>query len=229
MKLTLVAKDEAGQEGRSETIEFTLPQRPFTKPLAKALVEQRRKLVLDPDDRKRVQTALDALLIAPDLYTPQWGVFMGLRAGHATGCAGRRTDQDLREVADWLWTMALQIEDGDLSDAERELRAAQDRLREAMDRGATDEEIRRLTDELRQAMDKFLREFAERMQQNQQTQDQPEPAPARPDDLAGRPQPHAPADGGRHAPRRHGRGRSACSTSCAASWKTCRWRSPTTA
>ena len=65
----------------ASTIDFTLPQRPFTKPLAKALVEQRRKLVLDPDDRKRVQVALDALLIEPDRFTPQWGVFMGLRLG----------------------------------------------------------------------------------------------------------------------------------------------------
>jgi len=171
VKLTLVARDEAGQEGRSETINFVLPQRPFTKPLARALVEQRRNLILDPDNRKRVQTALDSLLIAPDRFTPQWGVFMGLRTG-AQRLRTARTDQDLIEVADWLWAMALQIEDGDLSDAERELRAAQDRLREALDRGADDQEIKRLTEELRQAMDKFLREFAERMRQNNQQAEQ---------------------------------------------------------
>jgi uncharacterized protein (TIGR02302 family) len=171
VKVKLTAKDEAGQEGMSETIEFTLPQRPFTNPLAKALVEQRRNLVLDPDDRKRTQTALDALLIAPEAYTPQWGIFMGLRTG-ADRLRRAKSDGDLTEVAEWLWTMALQIEDGNLSDAERELRAAQDRLKEAMDRGATDEEIKRLTDELRTAMDKFLREFAQRMQQNQQSQNQ---------------------------------------------------------
>ncbi|NBJ11692.1 TIGR02302 family protein [Microvirga arsenatis] len=165
--IRLKARDEAGQEATSEALSFTLPQRPFTNPLAKALVEQRRNLVLAPDDRKRVQVALDALLIAPEDYTPQWGVFMGLRAG-AERLRVARTDQDLLEVAEWLWTMALQIEDGGLSDAERELRAAQERLREAMDRGAPNEEIRRLTEELRQAMDKFLREFAQRMQQNQQ-------------------------------------------------------------
>jgi len=165
--IRLKARDEAGQEATSEALSFTLPQRPFTNPLAKALVEQRRNLVLAPDDRKRVQVALDALLIAPEDYTPQWGVFMGLRAG-AERLRVARTDQDLLEVAEWLWTMALQIEDGGLSDAERELRAAQERLREAMDRGAANEEIRRLTEELRQAMDKFLREFAQRMQQNQQ-------------------------------------------------------------
>ena len=167
VKLTLLAKDEAGQEGRSDTIDFTLPQRPFTKPLAKALVEQRRRLVLDPDDRRRVQVALDALLIEPNRFTPQWGVFMGLRLG-AERLRRAKSDQDLTEVADWLWAMALQIEDGDLSDAERELRAAQERLREAMDRNAPSEEMKRLTEELRQAMDKFLQEFAERMQRQQQ-------------------------------------------------------------
>jgi uncharacterized protein (TIGR02302 family) len=171
--IKLRVKDEAGQEGLSEAVAFTLPQRPFTNPLAKALVEQRRNLVLAPDDRKRIQTALDALLIAPEEFTPQWGVFMGLRMG-SDQLRRAKTDQDLLDVAEWLWAMALQIEDGNLSDAERELRAAQDRLKEAMERGATNEEIKRLTDELRQAMDKFLREFAQRMQQNQQNQDQAE-------------------------------------------------------
>lgn len=170
--LTLLARDEAGQEGRSEPLPFTLPQRPFTKPLARALVEQRRNLVLDPDDRRQVQLALDALLIAPERYTPQWGVFLGLRLA-AQRLRAARTDEALLEVADWLWTMAQQIEDGDLSEAERDLRAAQERLREALERNAGEDEIRRLTQELRQAMDRFLREFAERMQRDPQSGEQP--------------------------------------------------------
>jgi uncharacterized protein (TIGR02302 family) len=166
VKLTLVARDEAEQEGRSRTIDFTLPQRPFTQPLARALVEQRRDLILDPDRHSRIQLALDSLLIAPERFTPEWGVFLGLRTA-AERLRRARSDADLIDLADWLWTMALQIEEGDLSDAERQLRAAQDRLREAVERGADNEEIRRLTDELKQAMDKFLREFAQRMQKNQ--------------------------------------------------------------
>ena len=38
--------------------------------------------------------------------------------------------------------MALQIEDGDASQAQRDLRAAEQKLREALQRGASDEEIR---------------------------------------------------------------------------------------
>ena len=142
----------------------------------------------------------------------------GLRLG-AERLRTAKGDPDLVAVADWLWAMALQIEDGDLSEAERELRAAQDRLREAMDCNAPNEEIKRLTDELRQAMDKFLREFAERMQrqQNQQAENQQRQA------LTGRYRrtisTGCPADGRSHAPRRHG-GSAETSTSCATSWKT---------
>src|SRR5215207_9882366 len=67
--------------------------------------EQRRKLVLDPDDRRRVLTAIDALLIEPEVYTKEWGVFMGLRAVSARLRAAR-TDPELIEVADFLSAMA---------------------------------------------------------------------------------------------------------------------------
>ena len=170
VQLQLETRDEAGQLGFSEVVDFTLPQRPFTQPLARALVEQRRNLVLDPDRADRVQVALDALLIEPAVYTPQWGVFLGLRSA-ATRLRNATTDEQLIEVADWLWAMALQIEDGDLSDAERALRAAQERLQEAMDRNAPEEELRQLMDELRAAMDEFLRQFAEQMMREQQAQD----------------------------------------------------------
>ena len=49
--MTLVATDEGGNEGRSEPVTFRLPERSFTKPLARALVEQRRNLALDAGAR----------------------------------------------------------------------------------------------------------------------------------------------------------------------------------
>lgn len=171
VKMVLVARDEAGQEGRSETIEVVLPQRTFTKPLAKALVEQRRKLVMDVDARKRVQLAMDALLIEPDRFMKETGVYLGMRM---IGERLRRAtnDDQLRDVADLMWGMALQLEDGDLSDAERDLRAAQERLQQALERGASEEEIRKLTEDMRRALDKFMRELAQQMQRQQQNGDQ---------------------------------------------------------
>ena len=43
--MTLSAKDEGGNEGKSAPAELTLPQRGFTKPVARVLVEQRRNLI----------------------------------------------------------------------------------------------------------------------------------------------------------------------------------------
>jgi uncharacterized protein (TIGR02302 family) len=166
--MTLSARDDGGNVGESEPVAVTLPQRPFVKPLAKALVEQRRNLVLAPDDRDTVLAALEALLIAPERFTPEAGVYLGLVTA-ATRLKAAKTDDDLRGVADFLWEMALQIEDGDLSDAERALRAAEQRLREAMQRGASDEELRKLSQELRAALDKFLNEMAQQQMRDQDT------------------------------------------------------------
>jgi uncharacterized protein (TIGR02302 family) len=171
---TLIARDEGGNSGRSEPKAITLPQRVFVKPLAKALVEQRRNLVLAPDERDRVRMSFDALMIEPEEFKTPPGVYLGLYT-IATRLRTAKNDDDLRSVADLIWEMALRIEEGDLTDAERDLRAAQQALREALERGASDEEIKRLMDQLRAAMDRFLREFAERQmreQPNQQSQDQ---------------------------------------------------------
>ena len=41
-------------------------------------------------------------------------------------------------------------------------------MRQALERGATDEEIKKLTDELRAALDKFMQALAEQMRKNPQ-------------------------------------------------------------
>jgi uncharacterized protein (TIGR02302 family) len=166
VRIVLQAQDEAGQTGRSEFHDITLPQRPFSKPLAKSLVEERRRLVIDIDTRRRVQISLDALLIEPDRFTKDKGVYLGLRM-LSDRLRNARNDTDLIDVADLMWAMALQIEDGGLSDAERDLRAAQERLQQAIENNASAEEIKRLTEEMRRAMDKFMREFAQRSLEQQ--------------------------------------------------------------
>ncbi|MBV8923605.1 TIGR02302 family protein, partial [Bradyrhizobium sp.] len=76
--LTLTAKDEAGNEGKSEPFNMRLPERLFTKPLARALIEQRRILALDANKNSEVFTALEALAIAPELFMPETGQYLGL-------------------------------------------------------------------------------------------------------------------------------------------------------
>ena len=165
--LTLTAKDEAGNEGKSEPFNMRLPERLFTKPLARALIEQRRILALDANQNGQVYAALDALLIAPELFTPEAGQYLGLYSVERQLDAAR-TDDALREVVASLWALAVTIEDGNITDVDKALRAAQDALKQALERGASDEEIKKLTQDLRAAMDNYMRQLAEQFRNNPQ-------------------------------------------------------------
>jgi uncharacterized protein (TIGR02302 family) len=165
--LTLVAKDEAGNEGRSEPFNMRLPERLFTKPLARALIEQRRTLALDANQNSQVYTALDALMIAPELFTPEAGHYLGLYSV-TRQIEAARTDDAMREVVASLWALAVSIEDGNITDVDKALRAAQEALKQALERGASDEEIKKLTENLRAALDKFLQQLAEQLRNNPQ-------------------------------------------------------------
>jgi uncharacterized protein (TIGR02302 family) len=165
--LMLSAKDEAGNEGRSEPFNMRLPERLFTKPLARALIEQRRILAVDANQNSQVYAALDALMIAPELFTPEAGHYLGLYSV-ARQLEAAHTDDALREVVGSLWALAVLIEDGDISDVDKALRAAQDALKQALERGASDEEIKKLTENLRAALDNFMRQLAEQLRNNPQ-------------------------------------------------------------
>jgi uncharacterized protein (TIGR02302 family) len=165
--LTLTAKDEAGNEGRSEPFKMRLPERLFTKPLARALIEQRRTLALDANKNSEVFTALDALMIAPEMFMPEPGQYLGLYS-LARQLEAARSDDELREVVASLWALAVTIEDGNITDVDKALRAAQDALKQALERGASDEEIKKLTQDLRQALDNYMRQLAEQFRNNPQ-------------------------------------------------------------
>lgn len=163
--LTLTAVDAAGQESHSETKRFQLPERSFTNPLARAVIEQRRMIALDANSRPRVLQLIDAITLRPEDTFDSMSHYLGLMAGR-TRLSIARTDDQLREVVDYFWELALAIEDGNLSAAEQRLRQAQQALRDALEQGATDEELEQLMAELREAMQEFLREFAERAMRN---------------------------------------------------------------
>ncbi len=165
--MTLVARDEAGNEGRSAPQELRLPERPFTKPLARALIEQRRSLALDANSKDHVLIALDALTIAPERFIPETAIYLGLRSIYWE-LSRAETDDGLRDVVSRMWQMAVNIEDGNVAEAEQALRAAQDALREALERGASDEEIKKLMEQLRAALDRFMQALAEELRRNPQ-------------------------------------------------------------
>lgn len=165
MVMTLTAKDQAGNEGRSEPFQMKLPERPFFNPIAKALIEQRRMIALDADTKPRVLIGLDALTIAPERFTPDTSIYLGLRSLY-WNLTNARSDDDLRDVVSRMWAMAVLIEDGSMGDANAQLRAAQEALRQALERNAPDEEIKRLMDQLRAALNNFLQALAQEMRRN---------------------------------------------------------------
>ena len=136
--MTLVARDQAGQMGESMPYEFVLPERKFTKPLAKAVVEQRKKLVRDPNAPEAVANALDALTLGGDKVIDDSTVYLALR--NAYWRLRSDTSRDgIASVVEQLWSTALRIEEGDLPEAERAVNAGAGRA----DAGAAGERLRR--------------------------------------------------------------------------------------
>src|SRR3546814_3259540 len=58
VEIQLVAKDQAGQAGRSDAVRTVLPERIFNPPVARALVELRTQLTLNPAPRLPVVRGL---------------------------------------------------------------------------------------------------------------------------------------------------------------------------
>lgn len=168
VRLTLVARDAAGQEGRSAPHDIILPAHFFTEPLAGAVAEQRQIFALDANQLPRSIDLNAALMVRPEDTIPNLTHFL-LMQSVQTRMKLARNDDMMREAADYLWEVALGMEGGDLSLAERNLRDAQEKLAEALENGASDEEIARLMDELKQAMQEFMEAMARQAMKNPQT------------------------------------------------------------
>jgi uncharacterized protein (TIGR02302 family) len=173
VRMTLVARDQAGQIGQSQPYEFALPERKFTKPLAKAVVEQRKKLVRDPTSPDGVANALDALTLGGDKVIDDSTIYLALRNAYWR----LRSDQSragIASIVDQLWDVALRIEEGDLPEAERAVKQAQDALMQALQENGSPEEIKQLVDELREALSKYLQALASQQQDKGNMQPQGE-------------------------------------------------------
>jgi uncharacterized protein (TIGR02302 family) len=166
VELTLLARDQAGQTGESKAKRFKLPEREFTKPLAKSLVEMRRELVMNPDDRDDVVRLLNALTIWPEGVLEDSGIYLGVRTAmtrlyHAT------SHEDVKQTIELLWQMALAIEEGDVPEAMRDLEAARKALQEALAEDAPPERIAELMQRLREALDRYLSAMMDQARRNQ--------------------------------------------------------------
>lgn len=155
VEIRLEAADAAGQTAHSAPRIFTLPERRFSHPVARAIIDQRKLLSQTPDERRKVAAVLWSLAGLPQLFGEDLVVYLALRT--ATSRLLRdKAGTEIAEVQALMWDTALRLEDGDLTLAERELRDLRRELREAIERGAPAAEIERLLDRVRQALDRYL-------------------------------------------------------------------------
>ena len=163
--ITLTAIDAAGQSGSSQPHKMLLPGRNFSNPLALALIEQRTILALDANKQRRVADMLDATLTAPEDFIAVAGVFIALKVAWRR-IVSADDDDALRSSLDLLWDIALAVEFGDLSEAERKLRDAQERLSDALENGASEAQVQKLMQELREAMSGYMEQLAREAKEN---------------------------------------------------------------
>lgn len=169
VRVRLSVKDQLGQTAFSKPVTIILPERQFSQPLARALIEQRRMLSRDPRSSGFVAKALDALSIAPERFMPDQRVYLGLRTAafevrRARLDATRIDFGRIQSAQQLLWDIALKIEDGETPQAQAELRNIQQKLMDALSKGAPEAEVERLMAQMRTALARMLSSLAEKMQ-----------------------------------------------------------------
>ncbi len=175
VEMTLTARDAAGNTRESEKKTFRLPERLFTKPLAKALIEQRKHLILAPEESGGVVQMLDALLTYPKGLIDSSGTHIAIAAVISHLRAAESKD-DIDQSIRMLWQIAVGVEEGSLADAKAELESLRKELERALRDGASPERIAELTQKLREALNRYMQSLMEesqkRMSQGQQNQGQ---------------------------------------------------------
>ncbi|WP_198365674.1 TIGR02302 family protein [Roseomonas sp. KE0001] len=171
VRLRLLARDGAGQEGVSETVLVTLPERVFNHPVARQLVALRKSLSLDPLARDAVRRGLDDLAAAPEAFEHDLTTFLALRVARFRLLRDRRPE-GVEEAQALMWQTALALEEGRTDRTARALAEAREALREALaeaERTPPDAagraELERRVQELREAVQRHLEALAERLRQ----------------------------------------------------------------
>jgi uncharacterized protein (TIGR02302 family) len=158
----LMAQDGAGQVGGSDAATFVLPERTFHNEIAKALIEMRKGLSLHPDDHVDALAALDSLMQKPELFGADTGAFLNLSAIYYLMVRDSSPGM-VPEAQSRMWDLALYLEEGQTEESARELEAARQAVRDAMEKLAQEP-----TDANREALEQKLKELQEAIDRHMQ-------------------------------------------------------------
>ena len=178
--ITLQATDGAGQTATAQPVDATLPGKRFFDPLAAAIVEMRRDILWARTNAPRAAQILKAVTNAPEGFIVNNRAYLRLRAVIAAldGEAGDLTDDLRATLTEEMWQIAVLIEEGDLASARERLTRAQDRLDEAIRKGASPEEIDALMQELQDALRNYTRQLAQEQRERGEDMSQDQSGPS---------------------------------------------------
>ncbi len=180
VKIALTVEDAAGNAGVAPPVSAVLPGRRFFDPLAEAVIEMRRDLLWSRDNAANTDEVLRAITWRPAGFIRNEAAYLQLRVAMKQLEAAIDSPAGLApavrdDIAEQLWQVALKIEDGTLSDALEKLRQAQDRLSEAIRRGASKDEIAKLMQDMNTALQNYVAKLAQQQDPNKETAQSQQP------------------------------------------------------
>lgn len=163
--MDIEVRDHKGQTASLKDLHFTVPERAFRHPVAKKLVDLRKRLIWTPEAAaQNVAHEIEKIMAYPPAYHNDALVFLSMRTVSSRLFYNSDNASIAGAIAQ-LWDTALRIEDGNFSMARRTLQQAQQNLQDALKNpDATPEEIAGLMEELRMAMAQYMQESFREMQ-----------------------------------------------------------------
>ncbi len=163
--LSLTASSVDGLSSTTPAQDLILPERTFTNPIAKTIIAQRKRLILDPvGERLTVAGKIAQLTTNPADLNNDPVIFLVLRSA-ATRLWRDPGLADFPNIENMLWQAAIKLEDGVNPEADKSLAAAESALKQALEQGAPPSEIARLTDNLKQALNQALDQMEKNLAQ----------------------------------------------------------------
>lgn len=158
VQLRLVARDAAGNSGRSAAHNLALPERQFSRPFAQHIIAVRRDLLRRPATRAVAAGRLAFLSSERGQFADDFTVYAGLRAARWR-LIYDKDDPRGWSVARLLWDVAVDVEDGGQARSLDDLRRQLDDIAGRLE-GASDSEMAAMMDALTGALARHLGQLA---------------------------------------------------------------------
>ncbi|MCM2344836.1 MAG: DUF4175 domain-containing protein [Alphaproteobacteria bacterium] len=163
--IDIQALDHKKQVASLPPLHMTLPERTFQHPVARKLITMRKRLIRTPEAASaNIAQELFDIMVQPGSYNGHPVVFLSLKTMSAR-LVYDPSIENIRGIIAQLWDTALQIEEGNMAMAARDLREAQRNLEATLnDPHATPEEVSQALDQFKEALANYFQEMMAEMQ-----------------------------------------------------------------